>query len=236
MNWKSLALAICLAALACSRGNSLPPLSAEAQQRLDRLNSLRTQAHQLKEEVVKKPNDRNLYRKLMAVGMEQYEFIYTRSEYPEAVRRDILDLKMVMEDMYTLQKTIADIGGASGLDGASLVKRLQGKKVPYAHKRSVPLVDPWGTPYRFFVFSNGQYKIVSAGRAKKFDPADLGITEAELTGIQHQRTNASLDDDIVFIDGRNFTRIPSYPKNAQAFLGTLCEPADELHPERMECW
>lgn len=236
MNLKAIAMAVTLSApVLCARAlDSLPP---EAQERIHKLNELRALAHEFKEQVVKAPDDRKLHRKLLETGLQQYELTYTRARYPEKVRNDILELKVVIDDMLQLQRTVADIGGADGIDEKELMKRLKSAKVPYAHRRAAPLIDPWGTPYRFFIFpGNGQYKIVSAGRGKKFDSRDFGIQEKELMNGPAQRVNPNLDADIVFIDGKNFTRLPEYPKNAQTFLWTLCEPADELHSDRFECW
>jgi len=57
------------------------------------------------------------------------------------------------------------------------------------------------TPYRFFVHpESGRFKIVSAGRGKRFDPADLSISEKEFAQAPVQ-LNSTMDDDLVFIDG-----------------------------------
>ena len=115
-----------------------------------------------------------------------------------------------------------------GIDGNELANRLKAIKVRQSHSRSVLLIDPWGTPYRFFVHAEtGRFKIVFAGRGKKFESAEFGITEKEFSQAPERR-NASLDDNIVFIDGRNFTRIFDYPQEAQTFLYTPCEPADKV--------
>ena len=203
--------------------------------RLDRMAALQGQIAELQTQVVSAPDDRKIFRTLLDAGLQYYELLGKRSKFPDAVRDEILDLMLVMNDMYSIQRTVAEMGPPIGIDGDELALRLASKKVPLAHRRLVPLVDPWGTPYRFFVNRNGQFKIVCAGRGKKFDAADLGISDIELM-LGPEIRNASLDDDIVFIDGRNFTRIFDYPKEAQAFLYTLCEPADELRPERLRCW
>src|SRR5262245_29871575 len=138
------------------------------QERLRKFKESQARIAELQRRVVAAPDDRKLYRSLLEAGLQQYELI-AQSGFPDDVRENILDLKLVMEDMYTLQETIREIGSPSRTDGSDLVNRLKAGKVPPAHRRSVPLIDPWGTPYRFFVYSaNGQYKIVSAGSDKKF--------------------------------------------------------------------
>jgi len=204
------------------------------QERLRKFKESQARIAELQQRVVAAPDDRKLYRRLLEAGLQQYELI-TQSRFPDDVRENILDLKLVMEDMYSLQETIREIGSPSRTDGADLVNRLAAKKVPSAHRRSVPLIDPWGTSYRFFVSANGQYKIVSAGSDRKFDPSNLGISAEELRQAPEKRS-VKLSDDIVFIDGRNFTSIYDYPKTAQTFLYTRCRPADELQPERYRCW
>lgn len=213
----------------------LPAVAQESlQERLAKLRASRERIAKLQEEVERAPDDRKAYRILLEAGLDQYEFIDTRARFPDDVRENILDLKLVMEDMYTLQDTINESGMPRGLDEEELLKRLKAKKVPQARRRSVPLIDPWGTPYRFFIYpGNGQYKIVSAGSDKKFDPENLRITEDELNWAPPQRF-ATLNDDIVFIDGRNFTHIYDYPMEAQTFLYTRCEPSDEIR--KMQCW
>ena len=212
-----------------------PSVAQESlQERLAKYRASQERIAKLQEEVEKAPDDRKAYRILLEAGLDQYEFIYTRARFPDDVRENILDLKLVMEDMYTLQDTINESGMPRGLDEKKLLKRLKAKKVPQARRRSVPLIDPWGTPYRFFIYpGNGQYKIVSAGSDKKFDPENLRITEDELRWAPEQRFS-TLNDDIVFICGRNFTRIYDYPKDAQTFLYTRCEPSDEIR--KMRCW
>jgi hypothetical protein len=212
-----------------------PAVAQESlQERLAKLRASQERIAKLQEEVEKAPDDRKAYRILLDAGLDQYELIHTRARYPDEVRENILDLKLVMEDMYTLQETINESGSPRGLDEKELLKRLKGKKVPQARRRSVPLIDPWGTPYRFFIYpGNGQYKIVSAGSDKKFDPENLRIIEDELKWAPEQRFS-TLNDDIVFIDGRNFTRIYDYPKEAQTFLYTRCEPSDEIR--KVQCW
>lgn len=151
------------------------------QEALQKMEALQSHIAELHSQVVKAPNDRKLFRTLLEAGLQYYELIYTRSRFPDGVREDILDLKLVMNDMYSIQRAVAEMGAPVGIDGKELTRRLRSRKVPYGHRRSVPLVDPWGTPYRFFVYpENGQYKIVSAGRGKKFDPSDLGISQQEL--------------------------------------------------------
>jgi hypothetical protein len=206
------------------------------QNRLQRMMMLQARIADLQVQVVNAPDDRQTFRTLLETGLQYYELIYTGSRFPDGLRNEILDLKIAMQDMYAIQRAVAEVGRPIGLDGNELTNRLQSRKVPSGHRRSVPLVDPWGTPYRFFVYpQNGQYKIVSAGRGRKFDTADLGISWKELAQAPERR-NASLDDDIVFIDGRNFTRLFDYPKEAQTFLYTLCEPADEVRPDQFRCW
>jgi hypothetical protein len=232
MNLTALRWAVGLVGLLC--------LSATDQEspteKLQKLQALRARAAALQDQVVKAPEDRKLYRTLLEAGLQQYELIYAPGRFPEDLRDSILDLKLVMEDMYSIQQAVSETGLPVRIDGNELASRLRTTKVPLGHRRAVPLIDPWGTPYRFFVYpANGQYKIVSAGSGKRFDPADLGISEQELRQAPEKR-NATLSDDIVFIDGRNFTRIFNYPMEAQTFLYTRCEPADELQPERVRCW
>jgi hypothetical protein len=203
------------------------------QERLAKYMASLERIAKLQEEVEKAPDDRDAYRVLLGAGLDQYELIWG-TRFPDDVRENILILKLVMEDMYTLQETINESGMPRGLDEKELLKRLKAKKVPPARRRSVPLIDPWGTPYRFFIYPrNGQYKIVSAGSDKKFDPENLEITEGELKQAPEKRF-PTLIDDIVFIEGRNFTRIYDYPKEARTFLYTRCSPSDETR--KIRCW
>ena len=229
MNLRTLHCGVGLVGLLCLSATDQESL----EERLQKYQALQARVSELQDKVVKAPEDRKLYRTLLEAGLE---LINGRGRFPEGLRENILDLKLVMEDMYSIQDAVSEMGRPVGIDGRELARRLRTKKVPRAHRRSVPLIDPWGTPYRFFVYpENGQYKIVSAGSGKRFDPGDLGISEQELREAPVER-NATLSDDIVFIDGRNFTRIFDYPMEAQTFLYTRCEPADELQPERVRCW
>jgi hypothetical protein len=204
------------------------------QERLQRATALQSQLVELHPQVVASPDDRTILRTLLETGLQYYELISTRSRFPDSVRRDLLDLKVAMQDMYAIQRAVSEIRRPGRIDGAELAVRLKSAKVPFSHRRSVPVVDPWGTPYRFFVHpESGRFKIVSAGRGKKFDPADLSISEKELLQAPVRR-HSTVDEDLVFIDGRNFTRIFDYPKEAESFLYTLCEPADEL--KLIRCW
>jgi hypothetical protein len=212
---------------------SAPLMAQESlEERIQRMTAFQTQLAELHSWVVAAPDDRTHLRTLLEAGLQYYELI-TRSTFSDSVRKDIVDLKIVMQDMQSIQRTVTAMGIRTGTDGADLARRLKSLKVPLSLRRSVPLVDPWGTPYRFFVHRNGQFKIVSAGRGKTFDPSDLGISERELAQAP-VRLNPTMDDDIVFIDGRNFTRILDYPKEAETFLYTSCEPADALRLIR--CW
>ncbi|MBI3550943.1 MAG: hypothetical protein HY077_00370 [Elusimicrobia bacterium] len=217
-------------------GGFLSPAAAQesAQERLAKFKASQGQIAQLQEKVEKAPDDQKAYRALLEAGLDQYELIYAREHYPADIRENILKLKVVMEDMYTLQESINESGMPVGVTVPDLLQRLKAQKVRYARRRSVPLIDPWGTPYRFFIFpENGQYKIVSAGSDKKFDPENLRITEDELRQAPEKRSS-KMSDDIVFIDGRNFTKIYDYPKKAQTFLYTRCRPADEVR--KVRCW
>jgi hypothetical protein len=232
MDLRTLHGAVGLVGLLCLSATDQEPLK----EKLQTLQALQARAAELQDQVVEAPEDRALYRTLLEAGLQQYELIHARGRFPEDRRESILDLKLVMEDMYSIQQAVSETGLPVQIDGNELASRLRTTKVPPGHRRSVPLIDPWGTPYRFFVYpANGQYKIVSAGRGKRFDPADLGISEQELRQAPEKR-NATMSDDIVFIDGRNFTRMFDYPMEAQTFLYTRCEPADEPQPERVRCW
>jgi hypothetical protein len=102
----------------------------------------------------------------------------------------------------------------------------------------VPLVDPWGTPYRLVVDADvARYKIVCAGSDRKFDDENLVMSDDDLDPRFHEpHKNNSLADDIVLFDGKNFTRILNYQPNAQTFLYASCEPADEPELGRVRCW
>src|SRR6058998_1857639 len=142
-------------------------------ERLQRMTALQSRITELQAQVVSAPDDRKLFRTLLEAGLQYYELLGNNARFPDPVRGEILDLKIVMNDMYSIQRAVAEMGAPIGIDGDELARRLKSRKVPLAHRRSVPLVDPWGTPYRFFVHaSNGQFKIVCAGRDKKFDAAD----------------------------------------------------------------
>jgi hypothetical protein len=207
------------------------------QDRLARVKELQARIAQRERAVVRAPDDRKAYRALLVAGLELYDHLYPGPRFPEDMRDHIVNLKLVMEDMYTLQQTINDMGSPLGFDGRELANRLQSRKVPPAHRRAVPLVDPWGTAYRFYVYpGNGAYKIVSAGSDRAFDPANLGLSAQEATTQMPEKRAATLSGDIVFIAGRNFTNIFDYPERAQTFLYTRCQPADEPESERVRCW
>lgn len=73
--------------------------------------------------------------------------------------------------------------------------------------RSPPLVDGWGTEYRYFVSQDGSsYRLASAGSDRKFSPATLGIPAGESA-----TENRDLAADIVYQNGE-FLR---YPKGIQ---------------------
>lgn len=211
---------------------------AHAQSKEERLKQLFEERNAIVEhqkKVVAAPDDRSVYLDLLKVGMKYYE-IGTREKLSKEDWKLILDLKLVMEDMYSIQDSIAKIWPIEGMTEKELVQKLKRMKVPNGNRRSVPLNDPWGTPYRFFIYSeNGQYKIISAGSDRKFEKKNFGIAASELNKHDVVRTK-TLAEDTVFIMGRNFTQIWDYPKRAQTFLYTRCEPADELEPERMRCW
>ena len=195
----------------------------------------RAEIERLQAKVVEAPDDKARYRALLEAGLSDYEGYYARAKFPADIHENILLLKFVMEDMHSIQAAIAEMGSPTE-DGKILLKKLRTKKVPWAHRRAVPLIDPWGTPYRLFVLKeSGQFKIVSAGSDKKFESDNLSITTEELRDHTPKKST-SLATDIVFVDGSNFTRIYDYPERAQTFLYTRCTPADELKPERTRCW
>ncbi len=197
---------------------------------------------QLQREVVRAPDDVKAYRALLEAGLA----LFKRPGYsiPDDMRESVLKLKLVMEDMFSLRDTIEDMGppwpAVLGTDTAQLVNRLKSRRVPPAYRRSVPSMDPWGTRYRLFVNADtGTYKIVCAGSDRRFEAANLGITAQDrdqVVGRQPVQRSSTLKDDIVFISGKNFTRIFDYPEDAQTFLYIRCQPADELEPERVRCW
>ena len=204
------------------------------QERLQLLTALQTRIAALQAQVEKSPDDRTLFKTFLEAGLQHYELL-SRFRFSEPVRTEILELKIAMQDMYSIQRAVGELRSPTGIDEVQLTNLLKSRKMPQSFKRSVPLVDPWGTPYRFFVQpETGQFKIVSAGRGKKFDTLEFGISDVNYRVETPERRNQSLDDNIVFIDGRNFTRIFDYPKEAQSFLYTPCEPADEVRPIR--CW
>lgn len=193
---------------------------------------------QLQRRVVSAPNDRTAYRELLEAGLA----LFNAPGYsiPNEAREGIIDLKLVMEDIFTLEQTISDMGppwpATLNLDAKQLVDRLKSRKVAPAYRRVTPLMDPWGTPYRFLVDSaNGVYKVVSAGSDRAFDSPNLKWSAREQESFTSVRTR-SLGDDIVFISGKNFTRIVDYPEDAQTFLYTRCQPADYPEPEHVRCW
>jgi len=204
------------------------------QERLQLATSLQSRIADLQTQVEKTPDDRALFKTFLEVGLQYYE-LTIRFKFSEPVRSEILELKIAMQDMYSIQHAVAELRRPTGTDEDQLKNLLKSRKMPQSFKRSVPLVDPWGTPYRIFVQpETGQFKIVSAGRSKKFDTREFGIADVNYLIRSVERRNSSLNDNIVFIDGANFTRIFDYPKEAQTFLYTLCEPADEVRPTR--CW
>jgi len=193
----------------------------------------------LQREVVDAPNDPVAYRKLLEAGLALFDT--PGYSIPNDARDTVVDLKLVMEDMFTIQQTISDMGppwpATLGLDEKQLVARLQSRKVAPAFRRVSPLTDPWGTPYRFLVDpETGVYKMVAAGSDRMFEAANLTWTAQDREDRFTTVRTRSLSDDIVFVQGKNFTRIYDYPQSAQTFLYTRCQPADELEPERVRCW
>jgi TonB family protein len=80
------------------------------------------------------------------------------------------------------------------------------------------LIDPWGTPYRIDIRTDGHYAIIGAGADRKFDPPSWE------KGGQF----AGLDEDVVLVDGRMLR------SNRARFVATLTDqdrslvPADEM--------
>jgi hypothetical protein len=179
---------------------------------------------------------------LLRAGFDSLQSDLGARSIPENSREDILTLKLVMEDMQSIQAAISDINPPwwtqRGMDAARLVSRLESSKVPLGYRRSVPLVDPWGTPYRLVVDTElARYKIVCAGSDGTFEDGNLVMSGEDLNPHFHEpHKNSSLADDIVYFEGNNFRRILDYPSNAQTFLNIRCEPADEPEPGRVRCW
>ena len=75
--------------------------------------------------------------------------------------------------------------------------------------KKMPEKDAWGTPYLYVVSSDGQhYRFVSAGADKRFE--FNASTIANLPENSAGKESASLDDDIIFEDGRFI----QYPKSS----------------------
>jgi hypothetical protein len=82
-----------------------------------------------------------------------------------------------------------------------------------------------------------RYKIVCAGSDGTFEDSNLVMSGEDLDPHFHEpHKSSSLADDIVYFEGQNFTRILDYPPDAQTFLYTRCEPADEPELGRVRCW
>jgi hypothetical protein len=81
-----------------------------------------------------------------------------------------------------------------------------------------------------------QARIAELQREVVKAPDDRATYRNLLMKQMPEQRSPALSDDVVFIDGHNFTEIFDYPKNAQTFLYTRCEPADEQQPERIRCW
>src|SRR6476619_4437458 len=213
---------ICLLLLVVqATSNAQPPLRPEIQ-RLIELQRLETQRIlDLQRRVENSPDDQVLYKQLLRAGLDTFQA--PNYSIPDDAREDILTLKLVMEDMWSIDAAIADFNPPwwmqPGIDAARLVSRLESSKVPFGDRRSVPLVDPWGTPYRFVVESDvWRYKIVSAGSDRIFEDGNLVMSADDLDLRFHEpHKNLSLADDIVYTD-RTFTRILTYPPDAQTFL------------------
>jgi hypothetical protein len=205
-------------------------------------NKTLTSVAEVQRRVVQAPNDRSLYAHFLELELRVYEsYRSPRSLHFEGtVRGDILKLKIVMEDMFSLQDTIRELEIPDRTQEQELIRRLKSAKVPPAHRRLAPLIDPWGTPYRFVIYQGTGwgpvYKIISAGTDKKFDSANLNLSDAEIRRQDEAKRSRELSDDIVFLDGHNFTRIFDYPADAEAFLYTRCDPADWEFPDRVRCF
>jgi hypothetical protein len=226
-----------LLVLVHATSNAQPPLTPEMQRLIDEAHRILD----LQRLVENSPDDRVLYKQLLRAGFDSLQNDRAARSIPEDSREDILTLKLVMEDMMSIQAAIADMNppwwAQPGIDAARLVSRLESSKVPLGYRRSVPLVDPWGTPYRLVVDAElARYKIVCAGSDGTFEDTNLVMSGEDLDPHFHEpHKNSSLADDIVFFEGHNFTRILDYP-DAQTFLSIRCEPADEPELGRVRCW
>jgi hypothetical protein len=87
------------------------------QDRLQRMTALQSRIADLHAQVVKAPDDRQIFRTLLETGLQYYELIDTGSRFPDSLRNEILDLKIAMQDMYSIQRAVAEIGRPIGIDG-----------------------------------------------------------------------------------------------------------------------
>jgi hypothetical protein len=95
------------------------------QDRLQRMTALQSRIAILHAQVVNAPDDRQILRTLLETGLQYYELIYIRSPFPDGLRNEILDPKITMQDMYSIQRAVAEIGMPIGIDGNELVSRLK---------------------------------------------------------------------------------------------------------------
>lgn len=184
--------------------------------------------HNLHKRVVEFPENRVFYRNLLETLLELHGQGDPHAQYSISTRQDILLLKEVMEDIGSIKESIREIESLIELNDTQIERTLLKSKVPPAYRRSVPMSDPWGTPYRVIINpKDGRYKIVSAGSDKKFESVNLAPPPLKYNYIKEERSS-KMENDIVYVDGSNFTKIFDYPKSAQTYLYTPCHPADEI--------
>src|SRR5262245_58735262 len=106
------------------------------EERRQSMMTLQTRIADLQARVVSAPDDRNILRALLETGFQYYELIDARFRFPDYLRNEIVELKITMQDMYSIQRVVAEMGRPM-IDGNALANRLKLIKVPQSGRRSV---------------------------------------------------------------------------------------------------
>ncbi|HEX7765759.1 MAG TPA: hypothetical protein VF443_03540 [Nitrospira sp.] len=125
---------ICLLLLALlTTAHAQAPLTPEMQRRMELYRIEVQRILDLQRLVENSPDDRVVYKQLLRAGLDEISQDPSWS-MPDDTREDILTLKLVMEDMESIQAAISDINppwwAQPGIDAARLVSRLESTKVP----------------------------------------------------------------------------------------------------------
>lgn len=138
---------------------------------------------------------------------------FTRARF-----ESLVDLALAVSDVHTLAAEIGAIHPCTVdwhrrvfvcMAESDLLELLRERRVGPAHRRSMPLVDPWGTPYKILLTDRADsVKIVSAGEDRRFQTSSLTFYEKPGGPEILPVIRGDFADDLVFISGSNFTQLP----------------------------